>query len=88
MSPADLVSYLVGWNELVLKWLDQDDRGVRVDFPEMGFKWNQLGLLAQKFYEDHYLLSYPQLLDRLSKAKHRLVETISYRTNEELYGAP
>ncbi|MGV8400880.1 ClbS/DfsB family four-helix bundle protein [Pseudomonas aeruginosa] len=88
MSPADLVSYLVGWNELVLKWLDQDDRGVKVDFPETGFKWNQLGLLAQKFYEDHHPISYPQLLDRLSKAKHRLVETISRRSNEELYGAP
>lgn len=88
MSPADLVSYLVGWNELVLKWFDQDDRGVKVDFPETGFKWNQLGLLAQKFYEDHHLLSYPQLLSRLSKAKHRLVETISRRSNDELYGAP
>jgi hypothetical protein len=30
MSLADLVSYLVGWNELVLKWLDQDDRGAEV----------------------------------------------------------
>lgn len=88
MSPADLVSYLVGWNELVLKWLDHDDRGVKVDFPETGFKWNQLGLLAQKFYEDHHLLSYPQLLDRLSNAKHCLVENISRRSNDELYGAP
>lgn len=88
MSPADLVSYLIGWNELVLKWLDQDDRGVQIDFPETGFKWNQLGLLAQKFYEDHHALHYPQLLDRLSKAKYRLVETISHRSNEELYGAP
>lgn len=51
MSPADLVSYLVGWNEFVLKWLVQDDRGVKVDFPETRFKWNQLGLLAQEFYE-------------------------------------
>lgn len=32
MSPADLVSYLVGWNELVLKGLDQDDSGTKVDF--------------------------------------------------------
>ncbi|WP_444870565.1 ClbS/DfsB family four-helix bundle protein [Rhodobacter capsulatus] len=33
ISPADLVSYLIGWNELVLKWLDRDDRGETVDFP-------------------------------------------------------
>ncbi|MFX4153989.1 ClbS/DfsB family four-helix bundle protein [Aliarcobacter butzleri] len=24
-----------------------------VDFPETGYKWNQLGKLAQKFYEDY-----------------------------------
>jgi len=32
MSPACLVSYLLGWNRLVLKWLHQDDQGIPVDF--------------------------------------------------------
>ncbi len=53
MSVADLVAYLVGWNELVLKWLNRDTAGEPVDFPETGFKWNELGLLAQKFYRDY-----------------------------------
>lgn len=88
MSPSDLVAYLIGWNELVLKWLDRDDRGETVEFPETGFKWNQLGLLAEKFYEDYRPLGYPQLLDRLKDAKERLVETISARTDDELYGKP
>lgn len=87
MSPADLVSYLVGWNELVLKWLDQDDRGAKVDFPDTGFQWNQLGQLAQRFYRDYETLDYRQLLDRLTNTKARLVDTISRRTNGELYGA-
>ena len=86
MSPADLVSYLIGWNELVLKWLELDDRGARVDFPETGFKWNQLGLLAQKFYRDYDALDYPHLLERLQEAKGRLVKTISARSDQELYG--
>lgn len=88
ISPADLVAYLIGWNELVLKWLDYDDRGQPVEFPEAGFKWNQLGLLAQKFYADHESLDWPGLLDRLSSAKTRLVETISSRSDQELYGQP
>lgn len=88
MSPADLVSYLIGWNELVLKWLSRNDMCLYVDFPETGFKWNQLGLLAQKFYTDYEALSYPQLLDRLSKINHKLIENVSHRSNEELYGAP
>lgn len=87
MSPADLVSYLIGWNELVRKWLDLDDKGETVDFPETGFKWSQLGLLARKFYEDYRALDYPQLLARLEQAKTALVETISARSNDELYGS-
>ena len=87
ISPADLVSYLIGWNELVLKWLELDDSGAPVDFPETGFKWNQLGLLARKFYRDYEALDYPHLLERLREAKGHLVETISARSDRELYGA-
>ena len=52
MSVSDLVAYLVGWGRLVLKWNDRRSRGLDVDFPETGFKWNELGRLAQKFYAD------------------------------------
>ena len=88
MSPADLVAYLIGWNELVLKWLDLDDRGEAPDFPETGFQWNQLGLLAQKFYADHAEADWPALLLRLKAAKVRLSATIKARSNEDLYGRP
>ena len=86
MSPADLVAYLIGWNELVLQWLDRDDRGEVVEFPETGFKWNQLGLLAQKFYADYQHLDWQELLNRLAAAKLRLDETILLRLDDELYG--
>ena len=58
MSVRDLVSYLLGWNALVVKWITSDAKGLPADFPETGYKWNQLGLLAQKFYSDYNELSY------------------------------
>ena len=88
MSPADLVAYLLGWNELVLRWLDQDDRGELVEFPEVGYKWNQLGVLAQKFYNDYKHLDWTELLDRLAAVNIRLVQTIVSRSDGELYGGP
>ena len=87
MSPACLVSYLLGWSRLVLKWLHQDDQGIAVDFPETGFKWNQLGLLAQKFYTDYADLNWGELIECLILTKTELVETINSRSNEELYGS-
>ncbi|XLZ70993.1 ClbS/DfsB family four-helix bundle protein [Massilia sp. SR12] len=86
MSPADLVAYLLGWNTLVLKWLERDEQGLPVDFPETGFKWNELGRLAQKFYQDYHELSYPQLLNALEHVKQRLADYIATRSDEELYG--
>lgn len=88
ISPADLVAYLLGWNSLVLKWLDRDDRGEEVDFPETAFKWNQLGMLAQKFYADYNSLEWPELLASLRSTNAQLISTISLRLDEELYGRP
>lgn len=85
MSANNLVSYLLGWNELVLKWLGQDDRGQTVEFPEAGYKWNELGALAQKFYADYSDRDFDENRLRLAHAKDQLILDISKRTNEELY---
>ena len=34
MSINDLVAYLVGWGQLVLKWIDKKSKGLALDFPE------------------------------------------------------
>ncbi len=43
MSVVNLLAYLIGWNELLIKWIERDAAGLPVDFPETGFKWNELG---------------------------------------------
>lgn len=43
MSICGLVSYLLGWSVLVVKWIISDAKGQPVDFPETSYKWNQLG---------------------------------------------
>lgn len=88
MSVANLVAYLIGWNELVITWIERDTAGLPVDFPETGFKWNELGRLAQKFYRDHEGLAYPALLARLMAARARIVELIAERGDDQLYGGP
>jgi len=46
MSAANLVAYLIGWGELVLKWNRQKTAGESVVFPEEGYKWTELGQLV------------------------------------------
>ncbi|QQT24962.1 ClbS/DfsB family four-helix bundle protein [Sphingobacterium spiritivorum] len=85
MSIHNLVSYLIGWGELVLKWNRKKDLQETVDFPETGYKWNQLGLLAQKFYKDYETIPYPELLKRLDTTAGDIIQLITRKTNHELY---
>ncbi len=86
MSVHNLVSYLVGWNHLVLKWIALDAKGIEIDFPEAGFQWNQLGALAQKFYSDYDGIPFDQHLKELEGAKQQIVKFISSQSEERIYG--
>ncbi|WP_370673617.1 ClbS/DfsB family four-helix bundle protein [Pleomorphomonas sp. PLEO] len=88
MSVHDLVAYLVGWCELVLKWHAGKIAGEPVDFPDTGYKWSELGRLAQKFYADYADLSYQALLDRFAADKDRILDVIAETENDDLYGKP
>jgi hypothetical protein len=88
MSINNLVAYLIGWGELVLKWHDRKSKGLAVDFPETGYKWNELGQLAQKFYDDYKELDFVALVKKLDNTTSSIVQLIHSKTNEELYSMP
>ncbi len=85
MSICNLVSYLIGWGELVLKWHQKKSKGHQIDFPETGYQWNELGVLAQKFYQDYEQLSYSQLLKKLDQTTQKILKVIDSTSNEDLY---
>jgi len=85
MSINNLVAYLIGWGQLVLKWNDRKDNGLDVDFPETGFKWNELGQLAQKFYRDYDKDDFKALVEKLDKTTNDILGLIESKTNTELY---
>lgn len=88
MSIANLTSYLIGWGELVLKWHDKKEKGENVDFPEKGYKWNELGRLAQKFYNDYENIPYPKLLLKLDNVVNKILKIIESTSNFDLYEIP
>jgi hypothetical protein len=85
MSVNNLISYLIGWGELVLKWHHKKNNNQTVDFPETGYKWNELGKLAQKFYSDYQDLDFLQLQEKLETTVNNLQTLIKNYDNEMLY---
>ncbi|WP_448104489.1 ClbS/DfsB family four-helix bundle protein [Pedobacter panaciterrae] len=88
MSINNLVSYLVGWGELVLKWQHKKSNGLPCDFPETGYKWNELGKLAQKFYKDYEQLQYGDQLLKLDVVVDDILRVVENIDNGTLYGTP
>lgn len=86
MSPADLVAYLIGWNEQVLTWHERRLANLPDELPSAGIKWNELGLLAQRYYATYQDESWTELRAHLLGAKNRLVSLVQGYTDDELYG--
>lgn len=86
MSVCDLVAYLVGWGEQVLVWHERRRQGLADEFPAPGYQWNQLGELAQHFYERGADLTWSELRERLAATHAGVLALVEGSTDDELYG--
>jgi len=89
MSVCNLMAYLIGWGELVLKWdiFFQKEKKLP-DLPETGFKMNQMGELAQKFYKDFEGDDFLTLLKKYDNTVEKILKMINNKENKELYETP
>lgn len=85
---CDTVAYLIGWGELVLKWYGLSAQGKTVDFPDTGFKWNELGNLAAHFHKQYEDWAYDDLVEELESTVGQILDLISTLDDETLYGSP
>ncbi|GAB3617427.1 ClbS/DfsB family four-helix bundle protein [Okibacterium endophyticum] len=88
MSPADLVAYLIGWNRQVLTWHHRRAAGLPDELPAPGIRWNELGLLAQRYYAEHHNDSWDSLRAQLVDAKNQIITLIQGYSDDDLYGEP
>jgi len=88
MSPADLLAYLIGWNEQVLTWHRRREAGLPDQFPAAGIAWNDLGALAQRFYAERASVSWEDLRVEFREVKDRILSLIEGFQDEDLYGEP
>lgn len=71
-SPADLLAYQLGWGRLLLTWEAEEMAGRQPVMPAPGFKWNQLGALAQHFYQAAAGTSRPALVAQFASLRQSL----------------
>lgn len=52
-TPFENLAYQLGWMALIQQWEQGEKYGEKAEMPAPGIKWNQLGLLHEKFYADY-----------------------------------
>ncbi len=84
-TPAENLAYQVGWTTLVLKWEDDEKKGLEVKTPSEDFKWNQLGELYQYFTDTYAYLSLKELREKLSENIEDIYKMIDSLSDDELF---
>ncbi|HEP5844171.1 TPA: ClbS/DfsB family four-helix bundle protein [Streptococcus pyogenes] len=82
---AENLAYQVGWTTLVLKWEEDEKKGIDVKTPSDKFKWNQLGELYQWFTDTYAHKSLYELKEQLTENVKKIYLMIDELTDEELF---
>ncbi|MDD7305262.1 MAG: ClbS/DfsB family four-helix bundle protein [Peptoniphilaceae bacterium] len=86
-TPAENLSYQVGWTTLLLKWEKDEKKGIHVKTPSDKFKWNELNKLYQYFTDTYAHLSLEELKKQLRKNIEEIYAMIDHLSEEELFKA-
>ncbi len=84
-TPAENLAYQVGWTNLILKWEEDERKGLQVKTPSDKFKWNQLGELYQWFTDTYAHLSLQELKAKLNENINFIYAMIDLLSEEELF---
>ena len=86
LSPCDLIAYQIGWGRRLLAWEASEADGGVAEMPAPGYKWNQLGALAQAFYAEHRERTLAQLLAEFEALVGELQSFVAATSEEALFG--
>lgn len=85
VSPCDVLAYQIGWGKVLLNWEKTEQAGKTPSMPKKGFKWNQLGELANSFYKQYEKKSPTQLRKLFQKTVGEIELLINELPEKEIF---
>jgi len=84
-NPSQNISYQLGWTYLLLQWESDEKKGIKVQTPAPGYKWNNLRGLYESFYNKYGTYSLHQQREMLKNQMNEIVEWIESLSYETLF---
>lgn len=85
LSCCDILAYQMGWAHLLLSWDSTELKGQTPVMPAKGYKWNELGRLAQSFYDNASSKNLQQLRAEFKTLLNDLTLWIESLCDDELF---
>lgn len=84
-TPAQMISYQLGWMNLILFWEDENKKGIDVKTPSKDYKWNNLGGLYEDFYKQYEKYSLEGLIDEFNNSVDKIIDIVKNLSDEEFF---
>lgn len=84
-TPYEMIAYQLGWLQLIMGWEKDELAGKKVVTPSPDYKWNQLGLLYQHFYEEYRRYSLKEIRALLKQGIIHWCNWLEQLSEEELF---
>ena len=84
-TPAQMISYQLGWMNLILFWEDENKKEIDVSTPTKDYKWNNLGGLYEDFYKQYENYSLKELIDEFNSDVDKIIALINSLSDEEFF---
>lgn len=86
-SPFQMLTFCIGWIDLVLSWEDEEQKGMKKTALATEWKWNNLDWLYQSFYDKYNSYSFNELINIFNQKVVNIIELINNLSDEELFEA-
>lgn len=86
-TPREMIAYQLGWMDLIRTWDNNELEGKEVVTPAPGYKWNQLGLLYQSFYDKYQTYSLIELRELFTASVDSFIGWLQNFSDKQLFQA-
>lgn len=84
-SPAFWTAYQSGWGRCILRWHADGCAGRTPIMPAEGFRWNELGALAQSFADERMKMTWSALRSEFESVEQEILDLLDGLSPAEIY---
>ncbi len=81
----DVLIHLYEWHQLLLNWVESNQKGEAKPFLPAPYNWKTYGQMNVEFWRKHQSTSYEDSKKMLSSSHQQVIDLIEKFTNEELF---